>query len=308
VTLTIVATRNDPRKVETDIEDNPVYQIISRSTIFTLRGEEIAHKTVKAQIAIINLAKYDILNLGTDRTGWSANFAGNIHNGFIHINPNFCLNKFNFANSAYVPFMADRGNFDMATANTFTARYYRNPYYSPKYTVVVGGHIKKMPWDGSNIPDYTFTQYGRNTADLVTPSITIGGLEGTYAQRALYCHDYVGPLAATATSPAIPETLTDPHPGFSIIPTVGSSPFAANATGTWFDGEHQGFAVNVFPFDSNDYIANADIILNLDDLGDCKITEKATKTGADVTFSGGNLRVNLRDGPNGATISRWRLI
>ncbi|MFH1258401.1 MAG: hypothetical protein ABII74_01060 [Elusimicrobiota bacterium] len=289
-TLSMVPFNNDPttEKAASDIEDNPIFQIISRSTIFSLDGKEMGHKTVKANIAVINLAKYDILNIGTDRTGWNADYAGNIRTGFIHVNPQFCLNLFNFPNCQYLPFPSDCTNFTMgANRETFQARYYKNPYFSPKYTVVVGGHMKKLPWDNSDPPTAyrTFTQYGANTTDIVTSSITISQFEGTYARRAYYCHNYVG-------SPEIPDAPFI-EPNYDIIAT------GLNPRGTWFDGEHGGFKVNVLPLDFTFFRSNADIIIEMENLNNCKIRNPDTGTVL-ANFDGNNLLRNLHDGP-GAT-------
>ena len=278
---------------ETDVENNPVYQIDSVATVLLdQQVESEVKKHVIARISIINIGKYLIFNVEENpayREGWWAS-PENKFDGYIHCNGDLRIRSNVFVNTLYHPITP--GAYSTADPNYPGSGdlFKKNPYYYPDYTVVVAGDIKKMNYHNTGWvlcrtqaervlgdPDAIGTNpySGEPSGSLSPTDESNAGGRGMVARTVDGYTSYISPdntehgqwskiCGGTGYDPSSGEEEMD-NDLFDVVPN------ATQIRGTWFDGRHGGFVVNLEPLDYTYLSSNADVIIDLNDLPTFKI-------------------------------------
>ncbi len=259
-------------EAETDIEDNPIYQIDSVATLTNSLGHAIGRKHVTAMISIINLSKFLVFNPSEDpanRSGWWAE--ENRFDGYVHINTDLRMRGDIFVNAYYHPYR--QGIYKMTDPGYITGDplFKKNPCYSPEYSVVVAGKIKKMDYhDAGSVVCRT-----QGDTEIGDPStLSYNPYNNDTLQNYLYAvGGYMSQLVLDNTEHGqwshvcggkTPGEVEENNTYFSTVPTD------TNPRGTWFDGSHGGFVIDVEPIDFN-FLSNfAHVFIDINDITHCK--------------------------------------
>ncbi len=159
VVLTLIPDLNDvdgdfvtSTEPETDVENNPMYQVTSEGIVSDAGGKQYKERVV-ARITIINIGKYIIFNAEENpafREGWYYDPDGeNKFDGYIHCNSDLRIKCNIFVNTPYHPFKSGVYADGDAGYVIGDPLFVRNPFYFKDYTVVVAGDIKKMNYDNT---------------------------------------------------------------------------------------------------------------------------------------------------------------